>query len=87
MQVVAETFDLLEAMARHGNPASASDAGVGTLCARAAIRGAWLNVLTNAGGIKDRQAVDRILAEGRTLEQAAAAREAEILSLVEAKFA
>ena len=87
MQVVSGTFDLLEAMARDGNPASASDAGVGALCARAAIRGAWLNVLTNAGGIKDRETVERILAEGRTLEQAAAAREAEILSIVEAKFA
>jgi glutamate formiminotransferase / formiminotetrahydrofolate cyclodeaminase len=87
MQVASGTFDLLEAMARDGNPASASDAGVGTLCARAAIRGAWLNVLTNAGGITDRATVERILAEGRTLEQAAAAREAAILSVVEAKFA
>jgi glutamate formiminotransferase/formiminotetrahydrofolate cyclodeaminase len=87
MQVVAGTFDLLEAMARHGNPASASDAGVGALCARAAIRGAWLNVLTNAGGIKDRDVVERILAAGRTLEQQAAAREAEILAIVEATFA
>jgi glutamate formiminotransferase/formiminotetrahydrofolate cyclodeaminase len=86
MQVVAETFDLLDAMARRGNPASASDAGVGTLCARAAIRGAWLNVLTNAGGIKDRAMVERILAEGRSLEQQAAVREAEILAIVEATF-
>jgi glutamate formiminotransferase/formiminotetrahydrofolate cyclodeaminase len=86
MQIVAETFDLLHAMARRGNPASASDAGVGTLCARAAIRGAWLNVLTNAGGIKDRAMVERILAEGRSLEQQAAVREAEILAIVEATF-
>jgi glutamate formiminotransferase/formiminotetrahydrofolate cyclodeaminase len=87
MQVVAGTFDLLEAMALQGNPASASDAGVGALCARAAIRGAWLNVLTNAGGIKDRAGVERILAEGRKLEAAAAAREVEILAVVEGKFA
>jgi glutamate formiminotransferase/formiminotetrahydrofolate cyclodeaminase len=87
MQVVARTFDLLEAMARDGNPASASDAGVGALCARAALRGAWLNVLTNAGGIKDRPMVEQILASGRTLEQQAAARETSILAIVEAKFA
>jgi glutamate formiminotransferase/formiminotetrahydrofolate cyclodeaminase len=87
MHVASEAFDLLEAMARDGNPASASDAGVGALCARAAIRGAWLNVLTNAGGIKDRQRVERVLAEGRRVEQDAAAREVAILDIVERKFA
>lgn len=86
MQVAFETFELVEAMARQGNPASASDAGVGTLCARAAIRGAWLNVLINAGGIKDRPTVERILADGRKLEQAAGDREAELLAIVEEKF-
>jgi glutamate formiminotransferase/formiminotetrahydrofolate cyclodeaminase len=87
MHVASGAFDLLEAMARDGNPASASDAGVGALCARAAIRGAWLNVLTNAGGIKDRQRVERVLAEGRRVEQDAAAREVAILDIVERKFA
>ena len=87
MHVVSEAFDLLEAMARDGNPASASDAGVGVLCARAAIRGAWLNVLTNAGGIKDRDRVERVLADGRRVEQEAAAREVAILEIVERKFA
>jgi len=87
MHIVSEAFDLLEAMARDGNPASASDAGVGALCARAAIRGAWLNVLTNAGGIKDRQRVEGVLADGRRVEQDAAARETAILDIVERKFA
>jgi len=87
MQVAFATFELLEAMARQGNPASASDAGVGALCARAAIRGAWLNVLTNASGIKDRGTVERILTEGRALEAAAAEREAELLAIVQSKFA
>jgi glutamate formiminotransferase/formiminotetrahydrofolate cyclodeaminase len=50
MRAAYETFDLLEAMAASGNPASASDAGVGAICARGAIRGAWLNVKTNASG-------------------------------------
>ena len=39
MQAAFETFDLLDAMAESGNPASASDAGVGAICARAAVRG------------------------------------------------
>ncbi|MCU0621418.1 MAG: glutamate formimidoyltransferase, partial [Gemmatimonadales bacterium] len=58
MQVAWQSFELLEAMAEHGNPASASDAGVGVLCARAAVRGAWLNVRTNVAGVKDREGLD-----------------------------
>ena len=49
MRTPLASFDLLMTMARHGNPASASDAGVGAICARAAVRGAWLNVRTNLG--------------------------------------
>ncbi len=45
-----ESFELIMAMAQQGNPASASDAGVGAICARTAVRGAWLNVRTNLSG-------------------------------------
>src|SRR5690606_15008721 len=54
MRTAFDVFELVGAMAEHGNPASASDAGVGALCARAAVRGAWLNVRTNVAGLKDR---------------------------------
>ncbi len=87
MQAAFEAFDLLDAMAAKGNPASASDAGVGAICARGAIRGAWLNVRTNASGVKDKKVLDAILAEGAKLERLAAEREASILTVVESKFA
>ena len=59
----------IDAMAEQGNPASASDAGVGALCARAAIRGAWLNVRTNATGIEEQGARSpAVLAEGARLD-------------------
>jgi glutamate formiminotransferase/formiminotetrahydrofolate cyclodeaminase len=87
MQTAFASFDLLHAMAEQGNPASASDAGVGALCARAAVRGAWLNVRTNVSGVKDRAAIEGILIEGARLEREAGAREAEILAVVETKFA
>ncbi|NOT07222.1 MAG: glutamate formimidoyltransferase [Gemmatimonadales bacterium] len=87
MQVAASAFDLIRAMAERGNPASASDAGVGAICVRAAIRGAWLNVRTNAAGIKNRQAIAGILEQGIALERAAAEWEAETLAIVEKKFA
>ncbi len=86
MQVASESFDLLEAMAASGNPASASDAGVGAICARGAVRGAWLNVKTNASGVKDKATLDTILADGGRLEKAAAEREAAILIVVESRF-
>ncbi len=87
MQAAFEAFDLLAAMAEHGNPASASDAGVGALCARAAVRGAWLNVQTNASGVTDKVALEEILIAGAKLERAASEREAGILAIVQSKFA
>ncbi|HEU4829537.1 MAG TPA: glutamate formimidoyltransferase [Gemmatimonadales bacterium] len=86
MRTAYDVFDLVEAMAEHGNPASASDAGVGALAARAAVRGAWLNVRTNVAGLKDRSAVAGITSEGARLEADAAQREAKILQIVERKF-
>ena len=86
MRTAFEVFELVEAMAEHGNPASASDAGVGALAARAAVRGAWLNVRTNVAGLKDRAAVASIVAEGAKLEAEAAEREGRILQIVERKF-
>lgn len=86
MRAAWEAFPLLAVMADQGNPASASDAGVGALCTRAAIRGAWLNVRTNASGIKNKAAIESILADGAKMEKAAAEREAEVLAIVERKF-
>jgi glutamate formiminotransferase/formiminotetrahydrofolate cyclodeaminase len=86
MRTAHEVFDLVEAMAERGNPASASDAGVGALATRAAVRGAWLNVRTNVAGLKDRSAVAEIMSEGARLEADAAEREARILQIVERKF-
>jgi glutamate formiminotransferase/formiminotetrahydrofolate cyclodeaminase len=86
MRAAATGWPLLEAMAANGNAASASDAGVGALALRAAIRGAWLNVRTNATGIKQRDAIAGILEEGGKLEADAARREGEILKVVEGRM-
>lgn len=40
-------------MAEIGNPNSISDAGVGALCARSAVIGAYMNVRINAAELKD----------------------------------
>jgi glutamate formiminotransferase/formiminotetrahydrofolate cyclodeaminase len=86
MRVASRAFPLLRAMAEQGLPASASDAGVGAICTRAAVRGAWLNVRTNATGVKDRGYKDRVLEEGKRLETEAAGHEADILQLVESRW-
>ena len=42
MRIAHEQFPLLEAMTTEGNPNSVSDAGVGAICALAAVEGGWL---------------------------------------------
>jgi glutamate formiminotransferase/formiminotetrahydrofolate cyclodeaminase len=86
MEQALESMELLEAMATDGLPASVSDAGVGALCARAAVMGAFLNVRINAGDLDDRATVDDFLERGREMQAHAIAREATILTLVEAKL-
>ena len=86
MKKAYEVFDLVENMAANGNPASVTDAGVGALAARAAVRGAGLNVRINAAGLKDRTAADALIAEATELERLAEEREAAILAIVTSKI-
>jgi len=86
MQASLKSMKVLEAMAREGNPASVSDAGVGALCARAAARGAYMNMQINAGDLEDKDAVEDLLARGKALEEEAAALEVAILEIVSDKL-
>ena len=86
MKKAYEVFDLVENMAANGNPASVTDAGVGALAARAAVRGAGLNVRVNAAGLKNRDAADALVAEAADLETLAEKREAAILAIVHSKI-
>ncbi len=82
MRESVKVFDLAEAMARQGNPASVSDAGVGALAARAAVLGAYLNVRINAAGLKDRGQADKLLKEAADIAATAIRRETEVLEVV-----
>jgi len=86
MRVAAESFELLAAMAQDGNPASVSDAGVGALAARAAVRGAWLNVRINLAGLGDPRFAEQATTEGQQLVQTAEAGEKRVLDIVEGKL-
>lgn len=83
MQAAYDTFDVLEAMASKGNPASVSDAGVGALAARSAVLGAHLNVRINAAGLKNREKAEEILTAASEIASAAINREMEILGIVD----
>lgn len=82
MKKAFEVFEICEAMVDTGNPNSVSDAGVGALCARSAVMGAFLNVKINASSLKDKAFADDILVQAERLQQDAQAREKAILEKV-----
>lgn len=86
MESAYESFEIIRAMAESGNPNSVSDAGVGALCARSAVMGAFLNVKINAAGLNDREFADQILARGTEIEQMAIDAEAAIMTVVNQKI-
>ncbi len=82
MKVALSSLDVIEAMAKIGNPNSVSDAGVGALCARSAVLGAYLNVQINAPGVDDKAYVDDKLKQGEAMVADVIRRESEVLGLV-----
>lgn len=86
METAFASLEVIQAMAETGNPNSVSDAGVGALCARTAVMGAFMNVRINASGYDDKNFVENIIARGKEIEAKAIAIEAEIVSLVNKKI-
>ncbi len=67
MQAAYDCVELLQEMAEKGNPNSLSDVGVGALCIKTAVRGAWLNVITNATGLADKEWASDIIEKARAI--------------------
>jgi glutamate formiminotransferase/formiminotetrahydrofolate cyclodeaminase len=86
METALASMSVIEAMATNGQESSVSDAGVGALCARSAVMGAYLNVRINAAQLTDRVFADRIVAQGARIEQEAQQRETAILAIVNGKL-
>lgn len=82
MQLAFSSFDIIQAMVEEGNPNSITDAGVGALCARTAVHGAWLNVRINAAGLDDKAFVADILAQADVLAKQADALEQKIIGKI-----
>jgi glutamate formiminotransferase/formiminotetrahydrofolate cyclodeaminase len=78
-----EVFALCAAMIENGNPNSISDAGVGVLCAKAAVTGAYLNVKINASGLEDKTYAAEVTNRAAQFVQKANQLERELLQRVE----
>ncbi|MGB3903040.1 MAG: glutamate formimidoyltransferase [Bacteroidales bacterium] len=63
MKTATMAIPLCKKMAEIGNPNSISDAGVGAICCLTAIKGAYLNILINVAGLKDKSWADNILSD------------------------
>jgi glutamate formiminotransferase / formiminotetrahydrofolate cyclodeaminase len=86
METSYASMSVIKAMAETGNPNSISDAGVGALCARTAVMGAFMNVRINASGYDDKIFVQEIISRGKEIEEKAASLEREIVQLVNQKI-
>jgi len=86
MQLCFQSFDLAKKMTEIGNPNSVSDAGVGALCARAAVKGTYLNVKINAQDIKDNLEVNAIIDQAEIMNAEADVKEKEVWNIVLSKM-
>ncbi len=82
MHLGMDSFPLIKQMVETGNPNSITDAGVGALCARVAVYGAYLNVKINTGGLDDKTYVAKVLTECDAMLEKVTVMEAEILAYV-----
>jgi len=86
MELAFQSFTIARDMAEKGNPNCASDAGVGALCARTAVKGAYLNVITNSKDLKDNSEVAGIVARAEEIDRQSDALEQEIWGIVLTKM-
>lgn len=67
MELAVETLELTASILGKSNDSAASDLGVSALSLRAAIQGAWLNVLINIGSLKNKELAEDYRKKGEAL--------------------
>lgn len=67
MELAVESLELTASILGKSNDSAASDLGVSALSLRAAIQGAWLNVLINIGSLKNKELAEDYRAKGEAL--------------------
>lgn len=78
-----DVFEICAAMIEKGNPNSVTDAGVGVLCARAAVMGAYLNVKINASSLEDKTFADEMVSKAHEYVVKAKELETALMAKVE----
>lgn len=86
MHLCYQAMEVIKVIAKIGNPTSISDVGVGVLCARAAIRGAFLNVKINSTLLTDKLFSEKLINEANVIDEKACLLEAEIIKMIELKI-
>ena len=86
MEIALDSMQVIKEMALIGNPNSITDAAVGALCARTAIRGAYLNVQINCKDYNDEIFINKIFDDCKTILANAKINEDEILEIANTKI-
>ncbi|MFD2567798.1 glutamate formimidoyltransferase [Pseudotenacibaculum haliotis] len=86
MKTACNSMEVMKEMAEKGLQNSLSDAGVGALCARTAVIGAYFNVRINAKDIKDREFANQILSDAKSVYEKAIALESDMIALIDSKI-
>ena len=86
METAYNSIEVMLAMMEHGIQNSLSDGGVGVLCAKTAVTGAYFNVKINAKDIKDRKFAKQILAKAENIYQKTCSLELEMMAIINKKL-
>jgi len=86
METAYNSMEVMQAMIQDGLASSLSDAGVGALCARTAVIGAYFNVRINAKDIKDRKFAESVLKKAENIYQSTIKAEREIIAYIDSKM-
>ena len=86
MQTAYASIEVMEAMIKDGLPNSLSDAGVGVLCARTAVVGAYFNVRINAKDIEDKAFVSKILADSKEIYKKTLEAERASMKIIDSRM-
>ena len=86
METAYNSMEVMLAMAKDGLQNSLSDSGVGALCARTAVIGAYFNVRINAKDIKDTAFSEDILSKAKNIYNKTIAAEQEMIAIIDSKI-
>lgn len=84
METAYNSIEVMLEMAKNGIQNSLSDAGVGVLCARTAVFGAFFNVRINAKDIKDKEFATNIIKKATAIYDKTILLEKEMMTIIDA---